>query len=79
MDINLAAVCVTARPKYAKKASEYAAQGRASALAGFKPPLGLIYYVNAALAAHDAVVAMTTAERFQRITDFHGNFPPFGG
>jgi hypothetical protein len=79
MDINLAAVCVTARPKYAQRRVKMAARGRGSALASLKPPLGLVYDVDTALAAHDAVVAMTTTERFQRITDFHGNFPPFGG
>jgi hypothetical protein len=45
-------------------------------LAGFEAPLRLIDDVNAALAAHDPVVAVTAAKRFQRITNFHGNFLP---
>jgi hypothetical protein len=36
-----------------------------SALAGFEPPLGLVDDVNAALAAHDTIVAVTPAQRFQ--------------
>ena len=48
------------------------------ALAGLKPPLRLIDDVNSALTAHDAVVAVATPERFQRITDLHGDIPRFG-
>jgi hypothetical protein len=44
----------------------------ALALAGFEAALRLIDDVNAAFAAYDPVVAVTPAERFQGITDFHG-------
>jgi hypothetical protein len=37
--------------------------------------LRLIDDVNAALAAHQAIVAVATAKRLQRITDFHDNIP----
>jgi hypothetical protein len=50
-----------------------------STLAGFETALRLIDDVNAALAAHDAIVAVTAAQRFQRITDFHSNIPPLRG
>lgn len=50
-----------------------------SALAGFEPAMRLIDDVNAALAAHDTIIAVTAAQRFQRITDFHRNIPPLGG
>jgi hypothetical protein len=43
-----------------------------SALAGFEAPMRLIDDVDAALAAHDPVVPVAAAERFQRIADFHG-------
>ena len=43
-----------------------------SALARLEAPLRLVDDVDAALAAHEAVVAMPAAQRFQRITDFHG-------
>jgi hypothetical protein len=42
-----------------------------SALTGFEPPMRFVDDVNAALAAHDAVIAMATTQRFQGITDFH--------
>jgi hypothetical protein len=60
-----------ARPKYAHTPH--------SALAGFEPAMRLIDNVNAALAAHDTIVAVTAAQRFQRITDFHSDIPPLGG
>jgi hypothetical protein len=40
-------------------------------LAGFVALLGLVDDIDSALAAHHLVVAMTPAQRFQRITDFH--------
>ena len=46
-----------------------------SALAGLEAPLRLVDDVKAALAAHEAVVAMAAAQRFQRVTDFHGLDP----
>src|SRR5689334_17689562 len=36
-----------------------------SALAGFEPTLRLINHIDAALAPHDAIVAMAAAQRFQ--------------
>ena len=50
------------------------ASGQASALAGLEAPLRLVDHVDAAFAAHDAVVAVPAAQRFQRVTDFHGLF-----
>jgi hypothetical protein len=41
------------------------------ALARFEATLCLIYHINATLAPHDAIVAMTTSQGFQRVTDFH--------
>ena len=48
---------------------------RRLALARFEAALGLIDDVDAALAPDEAIVAMAAAQRFQRITDFHGAFP----
>jgi hypothetical protein len=45
----------------------------ASALTGLEAALRLIDDVDAALAAHETIVAMAAAQRFQRITDFHGS------
>jgi hypothetical protein len=42
------------------------------ALAGFETPMGRIDDVDAAFAPHDAIIAVATTQRFQRITDFHG-------
>jgi hypothetical protein len=50
-------------------------RGRRSTLAGFETPVRLIDDVNPALAAHDTVVAVAAAERFQRVADFHGIIP----
>jgi hypothetical protein len=44
----------------------------ALALAGFEAALRLIDDVNAAFAAHDPVVPVTAAKRFQGIANFHG-------
>jgi hypothetical protein len=44
---------------------------RASALAGFEAAIGLVDDVDAALAPHQPVVAVTGTQRFQRVTDFH--------
>ena len=35
--------------------------------------LGLVDDIDAALPAHEAIVAMAIAQRFQRIADFHGS------
>jgi hypothetical protein len=43
----------------------------ALALPRFEATLGLIDDVDAALATHDTIVAVTAAQRFQWITDFH--------
>jgi hypothetical protein len=43
-----------------------------SALTCLEAPLRLVDHVHAALAAHDTIVAVATAQRFQRIADFHG-------
>ena len=47
------------------------------ALTGLEARIGLIDDVNAALAAHELVVAMTPAQGFQRIADFHSEEPNF--
>jgi hypothetical protein len=49
-----------------------------SALTGFEAAVGLVDDINAALAAHDAVVAMTTAQRFQGVANFHNRSPDCG-
>src|SRR5262245_54940017 len=36
------------------------------------PAVGLVDHVDAALAAHQAIVAVARAQRFQRIPDLHG-------
>jgi hypothetical protein len=46
-----------------------------SALTGLKAALRLIDDVDAALAAHDTIVAMAAAQGLQRIADFHGLIP----
>jgi hypothetical protein len=43
-----------------------------STLARLEAALNLVDHVNAALAANQAVVAVATTQRFQRVTDFHG-------
>ena len=50
-------------------------------LAGFEALVRLVDDVDATLAAHDAIVAMAAAQRFQRITDFHNvlRWTPRGG
>jgi hypothetical protein len=45
-----------------------------SALAGLEAPVRLIDDVDPALAAHDAIVAVAAAQRFQRIADFHESY-----
>jgi hypothetical protein len=45
--------------------------GVRSALARLETALDLVDHVHPALAADQAVVAMTTAQRFQRVTDLH--------
>jgi hypothetical protein len=42
-------------------------------LAGLEAPVRLVDDIDATLTAHQTIVAMAAAQRFQRITDFHGN------
>jgi len=44
----------------------------ALALTRLEAALDLIDHVDPSLAPYQAVVAMTAAQRFQRISDFHG-------
>jgi hypothetical protein len=46
-----------------------------SALTGLEAALHLVDHVNPALAADQTVVAVTTTQRFQGVTDFHGTNP----
>jgi hypothetical protein len=75
---NLITARRAARPKYAHSPvndGAIACSGSRRlhlALTGFEAPVRLIDDVDAALAAHDAIIAMPAAQRFQRITDFHG-------
>jgi len=46
-------------------------------LAGLVALLRLVDDIDAALAAHQTVVAMAIAQRFQRVTDFHGRHQRF--
>src|SRR5215212_751754 len=48
-----------------------APEREASALAGLEALLGLVDDVDAALAADELVVAVTPAQGFQRVADFH--------
>jgi hypothetical protein len=43
-----------------------------STLARLETALNLVDHVNPALAADQTVVAVTAAQRFQRVTDLHG-------
>jgi hypothetical protein len=45
------------------------------ALARLEAPLGLVNDINPALTAHDAIVAMATTQRLQRIANFHSSTP----
>jgi len=45
------------------------------ALAGFKPALRLVDYIDAALTAHDAAIAVTLLERTEGVANFHGFGP----
>jgi hypothetical protein len=44
-------------------------------LAGLEAAMRLVNDVDAALAAHETVVAVAPAQGFQRITDFHDDVP----
>ena len=46
-------------------------QARLLALAGLKTAIGFVDDIDAALAPHDAVVAVAAAQGFQGVTDFH--------
>jgi hypothetical protein len=68
--------CRSKPENWSKAREENGRRGGANlALAGLKTSLGLIDDVNAPLSAHDTVVAVPAAERFQRITDFHNRYP----
>ena len=43
-------------------------------LAGFKPTLRLVDYIDAALTAHDAAIAVALLERAEGVTYLHGRF-----
>jgi hypothetical protein len=45
------------------------------ALTGLEAPLRLINDVDAALAPDDAIVTVPATQRFQRVTNLHGDFP----
>jgi hypothetical protein len=49
----------------------------ASTLARLEAALHLVDHIDPALAADQTVVAVTTAQRFQRVTDFHGTILAF--
>ncbi len=59
-----------------EKAAQWAAllsdQSRDLTLAGFETWLCLVDYIDAALTAHDAAIAVTALERAERVTDLHG-------
>jgi hypothetical protein len=52
-------------PKSGDRFSENIMRNKGSALAGLEAPLRLVDDVKAALAPHQAVVAMAPAQRFQ--------------
>jgi len=51
---------------------------RSLALARLETAVRLVDDIDAAFAAHDAIIAMAAAQGFQRITDFHGAIPRKG-
>jgi hypothetical protein len=79
MAMSLSACRKATSPKNAQGCMAIAAQlssaRRRLALAGLEPAVRLVDHVDATLAAHDAVVAVATAKRFQRVADFHGTVP----
>ncbi len=46
-------------------------RGLESALAGLEARVGLVDYIDPALAAHHLAVAMAVFQRFERASDFH--------
>jgi hypothetical protein len=46
-----------------------------STLPGLEAPVRLVDDIDAALAADKPIIAVATAQGFQRITDFHGAIP----
>jgi hypothetical protein len=50
---------------------DYGARMRGSALAGLEAALRLVDHVNATLPADEPVVAVTLAQRAERVADFH--------
>lgn len=46
-----------------------------SALARLEAALNLVDHIDPALATNQAVGAVPTAQRFQRVTDLHGTYP----
>jgi hypothetical protein len=87
MSINLIAFGAAARPATAQKMREHCgaigqpAQDAVarSTLARLEAPLCLIDNVDTPLAAHDAIVAVAAAERFQRVANLHGTIPGVHG
>src|SRR4051812_19952027 len=55
-----------------KNAAPRPGKGARSALAGLEAALHLVDHIDPALAADQAVVTVAAAQRFQRVTDFHG-------
>ena len=51
---------------------------RASALTRLEAALRLVDHVDAALAAHDAAIAMALLERAERVSDLHRSSPDRG-
>ena len=49
------------------------------ALASFEPTLRLVDYIDAALTAHDAAIAMTLLERAEGVAYLHGSVPSCRG
>jgi hypothetical protein len=52
--------------------SRLSASRQQSTLAGLEAALHLVDHINPPLAADQTVGTMAAAERFQRVTDFHG-------
>src|SRR5271154_4730416 len=65
------------RPRRDQRPRPKTVQRSMLALTGLEALLRLVDDIDAALATHEAVVAMTVAQGFQRITDFHGRHQGF--
>ncbi len=72
-----AANLIDGRGKRQKKSREFAVRRNARpanvqlTLAGFEAAVRLVDHVDAALAAHDAVVAMPRAQGLEGVSNFH--------